>query len=471
MIANKKILKQIETLVKRGESQTLEFKTSTAQLRSAFETVCAFLNSQGGTVLIGVNDQGQLVGQQVNDNTRQEIARELNKIEPRPDISIDYIPTEKSRQFIKITVDELDNKPYSYDGRAFLRNQSTTQRMSRETYEQFIFKRKSSIKWEQLTTHHSKVADLDKKLIKEVIHAAVNEGRLAKSALNASTEEILNKLNLINQNELTNAAVILFGKDENKQFIQSYLKMARFRGTDKQVFIDNKVMRGNAFALFERAMSFLDNYLPMAGEITEHSPIRVNTPAIPRKALREALVNAIVHRDYSSEGGSISVAIYDDRVEIANTGRLPDDIRLQDLTRKHESHPRNPLIANTFYICGMIEMWGRGTQEIVEFCEEAGNPKPVFTELTGSFTVTLPFHEPIVTISTIQAKVKPDLTKRQQEIVRLLQAKPLSSSQVQRLLKPEASKRLIQLELVKLEQQGVVKMTGIGRAIVWQPVK
>ena len=153
--------------------------------------------------------------------------------------------------------------------------------------------------------------------------------------------------------------------------------MARFNGIDKSEFITEKTIRGNAFDLYEVALKFITTYLPVAAKIEEgRNPFRVETPAIPYKVLREALINALCHRDYSIRGGSIALAFYDDRVNITSTGFLPQGITIKQLHKEHPSVRRNHLIANVFYLCHMIERWGRGTKDMVELCEQSGNPPP-----------------------------------------------------------------------------------------------
>lgn len=199
--------------------------------------------------------------------------------------------------------------------------------MTQEKYEQVLHARRTpSISWENLTTNDCKITDLDKKLIQQVVNMAVSAGRLTAAAAGAGTKEILNKFKLLTNDQPTNAAVVLFCKNEQKQFIQSMIKLARFKGVNKSEFIDNKAVHGNIFELLETAQKFLHSYLPLAGKIEENSMLRTDTPAIPIKVLREALINALCHRDYSARGGSIAVAIYDDRVEITNTGRVCQEI-------------------------------------------------------------------------------------------------------------------------------------------------
>ncbi len=134
-------IEQLQSLIKNGESHTIEFKKSTAQLRPAFETICAFLNVDGGFVMIGVNDKGQMIGQDITDNTRQEIAREISKIEPPAEIKIDYVSIENNKNIIVIHVEKGMHSPYTYDGRPFQRDQSVTTRMLQQRYDQLVSRR------------------------------------------------------------------------------------------------------------------------------------------------------------------------------------------------------------------------------------------------------------------------------------------------------------------------------------------
>lgn len=394
-------LLQLKNLIKHGESEVLEFKKSTGLLVGAMQTVCAFLNSEvGGTVLIGVVDNKKILGQEISDDTKKAIAQELSKIEPTATPQAEYVRVGDNLYVIAISVKSGNKAPYIYEGRPYMRSQSTTRRMPQEKYEQMLHARRStSIAWEDLTTNDCTITDLDKKLIQQVVNMAVSTGRLTAVAASAGIKEILKKFKLLSGDQPTNAAVVLFCKNEQKQFIQSMIKLARFKGVNKSEFIDNKAHHGNIFELLEIAQKFLHTYLPISGKIEENSLLRKDSPAIPTRVLREALINAFCHRDYSIRGGSVDVAIYDDRVEISNSGPLPPDIKLGDLTKVHGSFPRNPIIANVLYQCGMIERWGRGTLDMIEFCKESGIKPPKFEESTGSFTITFILREPISRIN------------------------------------------------------------------------
>jgi len=186
--------------------------------------------------------------------------------------------------------------------------------------------------------------------------------------------DVLDRLGLRLRGALVNAAVVVFGHDFLPHYPQCQLRLARFRGVDKDEFLDQRQLHGHAFSLLSQAMQFLTRHLPVAGRVEAGLFERVDEPLFPPIALREALVNAFCHRDYAQAGGAVSVAIYDDRLEIWSSGALPSGIEVEDLKREHLSRPRNPLIAEVFYRRGLVERWGRGTQKIVELCLRAGHP-------------------------------------------------------------------------------------------------
>lgn len=462
---------QLRALVKHGESNVLEFKKSTGQRSLAMQTVCAFLNSDvGGTLLFGVTDAGKIIGQEISDKTSREIAGELDKIEPHADFKVEHISVGVGKHVMVLSVKPGKNKPYSYDGRAYVRNQSTTRQASREEYIHMLQdSQETTVSWEKLTTNKCTLKDLDKKRIQYVVRMAIANGRLPEEAEKVSSSEILEKLELLNKERITNAAVILFCKTELKQFMQSSVQLARFEGLTKSVFLDRKDLRGNLFDMLEDTMKFLTFALPISGKIVDGSLARIDTPAIPFKVLREGVLNALIHRDYSMEGASVDVAIYDDRVEIDSPGRLPSGIKLSDLTKRHKSIRRNKLIANVLHVSGMIEKWGRGTLEMIELCKQSGNPAPTFEESTGSFIVTFPLKEPLSSsYRALTSSVQ--LTDRQQEIVKILKSGVMSTEQIMSHMETPPALRTVQLDLSNLKRLMVIDSTGKarGRFVLWK---
>ena len=188
----------------------------------------------------------------------------------------------------------------------------------------------------------------------------------------------------------SNAAVALFGKRFLPDYPQCQIKMARFKGLDRNEFMDNEQLYGNIFELIDRAILFVNRHLPVAAKIVPGKLERVETPLIPPDAIREAITNACCHRNYSIHGGSIKLAIYDDRFELTNSGGLLPGITLEQI-KKGLSELRNPLIGDILFRCRVIESWGRGIKGIIKKCKKAGDPEPEFDCDESYFQVTFRF--------------------------------------------------------------------------------
>lgn len=464
---------ELKTLIERKESHTLEFKKSTSQLKSAFETVCAFLNAEGGCLLFGVTDNGQMVGQNVTDNTQQELARELAKIEPPApaEIKIEYIELTHEKQLIVLHVSTGKYIPYTYDYRPFQRSQSTTTRMLQHRYEQLLLKRgQLNYSWEELPAENYKVDDLDLNEINSTIKQSVIANRIPAGAISGSITEILLKLKLIKNGSLTNAAVILFAKDVFPEYSQCLIKLARFRGTDKLgEFIDNQRIFGNAFKILAEADMFIKRHLPVAGIYQTDHLARLDKLALPALAIREALINAICHRDYTHVTAAISLAIYDDRMEIWNSGILPKELSIDDLSRQHESHPRNKLTAEIFYNRGFIEGWGTGTTKMIQLCQQHGVPEPEFIEYSSGFSVVFRFKEDIATSTRIaEDEILYNVSKRQKKILEILaSSQKMAVHEIKELLENSPAARTVGDDLAALKKLGLITSAGIGRGAKW----
>lgn len=474
-------IEQLQSLIKNGESHTIEFKKSTAQLRPAFETICAFLNVDGGFVMLGVNDKGQMIGQDVTDNTRQEIAREISKIEPPTEIKIDYVPIENNRTIIVIHVEKGMHAPYTYDGRPFQRDQSVTTRMLQQRYDQLVSRRTQlNHSWESFLSENN-IDSISEESVFNFVKTAVDAKRLPTSALKDSMVDTLKKLKLLINDRILNAAIVLFGKEFFPDFPQCQLKLARFKGTTRSEFIDSEMFYGNAFDLVEKGMFFVTKHLPVAAKIVAGQQQRVETPLIPYTAIREALHNAICHRDYSRRGGSVGLAIYDDHMEIFNSGGLQPGLSL-DIIKKGHSELRNPIIAEIFYMAGYIETWGRGIPEIIDSCKQSGDPEPEFIihdDVSFSVQLKFPTHlrdvilsdfseEELAAAMNIDINLARRLTNRQREILVILaSAKELTVKQLfEKLLNPP-SERMIRNELNQLKELDLIDSQGKARNTVW----
>jgi len=384
-------VRELKALVREGESERVEFKRSTGQRTTAAKTVCAMLNGFGGFVVFGVTDNVDLVGQQVSAKTIEDISAELRRIEPPTFPDIKTISLKKGKSVVVLTV-QGGGGPYTYDGRAYLRHGPTTIVMPRDEYERRLVERlHATRRWEnEPVADGVSIEDLDGEEIQITLDNAIRLGRL-ESSDRRDTASILRGLDLVHEGKLLNAAVALYGKSDRLKTIypQMGIRMARFRGKNRLAdFADNRQYWGHAFALLRRAESFLMDHVPIAGRVVSGKMIREDQPWYPPRATREALANALCHRDYTIPGGAVAVAMYDDHLEITNPGDLHFGITPEKLTKPHESKPWNPIIANVFYRAGIIERWGTGTLNIIDWCADNGNPPPTWQEQAGSVYVT-----------------------------------------------------------------------------------
>ncbi len=455
---------ELERLVGEGESETVEFKKSTAQLRRAMETLCGMLNGAGGRVVIGVTPQGRIVGQQISDSTLREVAEAIRHFEPPTTVAQTRINIGDGKEVLVLEAcPDPTQRPYIFDGRPYQRIGPTTSVMPQERYHRLLAERPNSrICWETLIADGYDMTNLDQEEILRTVRLGIAAGRLPEST-GSNIPDILRRLGLFKNGKLNNAAVVLFGTRFLPDYPQCQLRMARFRGVDKSEFLDQRQIEGHAFVLLEEAMLFLRRHLPVAGRIVPGLFERKDEPLFPLEALREALVNAFCHRDYTIAGGAVSLAIYDDRLEIWSDGSLPSGLTPEDLKRDHPSKPRNPLIAKVFYLRGIIERWGRGTQKIVELCVKAGHPEPEFGEQAGSVWVRF---LPCGYIAP--HRVAHDLTERQREILLIIAHHgpiPLRGI-MDRMSNPPAS-ATVRDDLYHLKRLELIDSKGHGRGAVW----
>lgn len=347
------------------------------------------LNHRGGRVLFGVEPDGRVLGQQVSDHTLEEVAQELHEIEPPVFPAVERVALGGGREVIVASVGPGHAQPYTHRGVAYRRVGATNQALSREEYNRVLLERlHADSRWETQAAEGWTVSDLDQEEIQRTLDAGIQAGRI-EDPETRDPQTILRGLGLVKQDTLLRAAVVLFGRADRllPDFAQCLLRVARFRGIEKGEFLDNRQYHGNAFDLFLRAQRFILDHMPIAGRFEPGRMERIDEPAYSPLAFREAIANAICHRDYSTGGSSIGVAMYDDRLEITSSGTLHFGFTPQALFEPHESRPWNPLIASVFYRRGIIETWGQGTLKMASWAEAAGLPKPEILEIPGAVVV------------------------------------------------------------------------------------
>ena len=378
---------EIQELVKKDEHRCLELKKTTGELQDGMHSACAFLNTDGGWLIFGVAPTSlKILGQQVTDNTQREIAQALTGLYPAVEAKPEYIdvPGRDGDQLIAIHFDgwKWGQMPYTYRGCPYYKYESTTQVMPQEIYEERLRAAKpEKFAWERQVADGVTLADLDEERIRGAVRLGVERGRMPATAGGDGLESILGKWNLMRDGKVMNGALALFGKSLGG-YTQMGLRLARFRGTNKNEFVDSGKASGNFFDLLDAGMAFLFKHLSQSAKIVGFK--KEEQLEIPAEALREALTNALCHRQLEKYNLTPSIAVYDDRVEIENPGRLPLDLTPATIKSSHASYPYNPLIAEVLYRSSFLESWGSGVSRMVDACKAQGVPEPEY-EVNGGF--------------------------------------------------------------------------------------
>ena len=232
--------------------------------------------------------------------------------------------------------------------------------------------RKHGRNWDDTPMPGVGLSELDGRTLAEFRRRGIASDRLPPDALNESDGDLIEMLHLREGEYLRRAAILLFHPDPARFFAGAFVKIGYFRTETDLAYQD--VIEGNLFAQVDRTVDLLRTKYSKA-EISYDGIYRRETPPAPGEALREAVLNAVAHRDYGNPA-PIQIRVYDDRIALWNPGALPADWTLDKLMGTHASAPHNPGIANAFFRAGMVEAWGRGIGDIVRACRTAGTAEP-----------------------------------------------------------------------------------------------
>ena len=368
--------------MKYKESETVEFKKSTAELKEAVIAIAAILNKHGkGKIYFGIKNDGSVIGQDIGENTVREISQMItDNIEPKifPKITVQKI---KGRECMAVMFSG-SAMPYFAYGRAYMRvGDENKQLTSREMERIFLNKQREASHWETQRSD-KKISDVNVKVLKSYIHKANEAGRIDFKFDNA--RNVLRKLGLLHGTKLLRAGEVLFS-NRNSLEVQA----AVFAGIDKLTFLDINKFESNIFELLDKSEKYITQRINWRVQFGRME--RKEIPEVPVKAIREALVNSLCHRDYTNPKGN-EVAIFKDRIEIYNPGDFPEGYTPEDFIKgKERSMPRNPLIAETLYKSKEIEKWGSGLKRIYDECK-ANKVRVEFEVLKSGFLVT--FYRP-----------------------------------------------------------------------------
>ena len=425
-------------------------------------SVCAFANTKGGTLFIGKNDDGTTID--ISDP--KAIKHKLGLTDADAKYYLDLIPKKiisllgivadvtlhrtATGNFIEITVEQYFNA-ISYLGEYYVRHGSSNQILKGATLSAFLLKKQGK-HWDSVPVSNVKIEDLSLSALQRFRTEATRSGRVDGEVLNDSTEHLLHDLKLIDDatNNLKRAAVLLFHPDPEKFFIGAYVKIGFFRKDDDDLAFQDEI-HGSLMEQIEKTYDLLKSkYITYA--ISYEGISRREKPTFPTDALRESLLNAIAHKDYTS-GAPIQISVYPDRIIFWNSGRLPQSIPIETLFEKHPSVPYNPNIANALFRCGDIEAWGRGYRKIIKAVMKHKQLPPTIRDVGG---LMLTYYADAHT----QIKEETGDERIAQIVEYVIKKGSISNSEVQNVLKtskPTATRLLKQASqwLIKQGERGL----------------
>jgi ATP-dependent DNA helicase RecG len=360
------------------EQQNIEYKSSWHD--DYLDWICGFANAQGGKIYIGKNDNGKIVG---IDNYEDLIEKIPNKIKNLMGITAEVnLLQDNDKYFIEIIVQPY-SVPISLRGRYYYRSGSVKQELTGAALNEFLFKRAGHT-WDDVVEEDASFDDIDEATIKKYLRKAEEIGRLPDID-ELSIPELLEKLRLTKNGKLKRAAIVLFGKDPGRFYPNTFVKIGRFEDDDFTIRFQ-EVEDGNIIQVLDKVLRTIDHKF-LIRNISFEGMNRIETLEYPVPALREMLLNALIHRNYM--GAPTQIRVYDNKLTAWNHGTLPEGITLDKLSQSHSSYPRNPILAGACFLGGYIDSWGSGIMKIVNSCKAAGLPTPILEEDGGGFIVRL----------------------------------------------------------------------------------
>ncbi len=448
------------------ETQTIEYKR---QWKDEYlHYISAFANVQGGVLFVGLNDDGQIIG---IDNAKYLLENLPNKIVQATGIvpEINILQT-NGKEYLSISV-QPSEQPISCNGKYYLRSGSTTQELNGTALTEFLM-RKMKATWDKQIVPEASMEDIDAETVEYFVRLAMKKDRINQGALNDSTEKILRNLDLINrQGQLTNAALMLFGKNIRHWNRTTTFRIGRF-GTSRADLIMQDEIDCPLIKMPDRIIAILrSGYL--VSPIHYEGLQRIEPLEIPEDALREMICNAIVHRDYT--GTFTQMRIWADHIELWNQGTLPPEYTIETLMQGHESYPRNTLIADVFFRAGFIEAWGRGYEKIRKAFEDEKLQMPIFEQVRGGVLAIIQ-REKFVAMQkggganngtkdgTISGTK--EITERQQVILNLLQVDgTINIPDLAR--KIHVGERTIKRDIAFLQKVNILYREGTRKDGIW----
>ena len=361
-----------------GEKHIIEYKRQWDD--EWLKWLCGFANADGGTLYIGITDKQHIFGVENSKKLMEDIPNKIvSKLGIYPDVRL---LEEDGKEIIEIEV-APSQESVLLDGVLYKRVGATNQIVKGQALKDF-YARKLNATWDSRVIRGATVDDIDPEAIKYFLRKGIDKGRLPKESVDDPVEKVLKNLEVMtDDDELTLAALLLFGKNPQHYCLNARIKIGRF-GHSQAALMNQDLIDGDLIRMADRVMEALDaKYL--IRPIHYEGMQRIEPLEIPEEGLREILYNLEIHKDYN--GPDSLIRVFDDRITFWNQGSLPAGITPESIFRPHDSQPRNRLIANAFYMAGFVEAWGRGYELITEAFTKEGLEVPTIEEEFGGVRV------------------------------------------------------------------------------------
>lgn len=434
--------KELEFILQEGEGLTIEFKESFD--KSIAKEIVAFANAEGGRVFIGIDDNNKIKGICISNKLKSQIQDCANNCDPPASIKL-----EECGNVLIIDVEEGTDKPYKCKEGFYLRKGPNSQKKDRDDIIEFATKAGKLFFDSLLCKEFNFENDFDNKKFELFL-------KRAKISNILDTKQALANLGLTKNGKITNAGAMLFAKDLNKIYYHALVTCVRFKSNDRSHILDRKNFNEDIISNIENAVNFVLQYIPLRYEI--EGLRRKEFYEIPEDAVREAVVNAVVHRDYFEQGANVQINIFDNKVEITNPGGLVDGLKKEEFGKKSIS--RNPLLLFILSKTEFVEKIGTGIRRIRESAKRSGLEEPFF-EFNGFFTIV--FKRPGKT-------VEKTVEKNREKILAFIKDNPYITAR-DLAEKTKLSRRGIEWNIQHLKQKGILKRVGPAKGGHWKIIK
>ena len=432
-------------MIAEGEGLTVEFKERFTP--RILEDMVAFANGRGGRILLGVSDDGKIKSEKLTNSLKSQIVGMARNCDPAISVS-----AKQTSGVVVIDVAEGPDKPYSCSAGYYRRLDAVTQKMTQKEIKS-IFRETVDKLFEDLPRKDCGLEDISIKKIKAFLAESNTSFKINKRNL----ASFLTSLGIYKEGEINNAGVLMFAA-KSEQFIRySEVICGAFKGTNKTFIYDRKDVRSDLLTQLNEAMAFIQRQLNVRSEIRGIN--RYDIYELPLDALREAVVNAIIHRDYSFKGTSINVEVYDDRVEIVNPGGLPQGLDKKDFGKL--SVRRNLILADLFHRMGKVERIGSGIRRMRDMMR-AANLKPPKFEVTTFFKAIF-YRNPEYSLKATQKTRE----KTREKILRIIRENPMITV-LELAQKLEISPKGIEWNLTKAKKEGLLRRVGPDKGGRWE---